>query len=143
MSVLALNPEEDKLADQVAGLSEILERAAEDARLVGPKGAEVILPPPIFELLRYVADELTDGNGVMVMPINKRLTTNQAAELLNVSRPYLVKLLEEKVIPFEYVGSHRRIRLTDLLAYREQREIEREEALASMVRKSEEADLPY
>lgn len=143
MTVLALNPEENKLALQVAELSEALERAEDDARLVGVGGAEITLPAPVYELLHYVAEELSRGNGVMVVPINKQLTTNQAAELLNVSRPYLVKLLEEKLIPFEYVGSHRRIRLSDLLAYREQRAKEREETLTDMVRKSEEAGLPY
>lgn len=143
MSVLALNPEEDKLVDQVAELSDILEGDVDEARLVGASGVEIILPPPIYELLRYVADALTGGNGVMIMPVNKLMTTNQAAELLNVSRPYLVKLLKEKLIPFEYVGSHRRIRLADLLTYREDRDRDREEALTEMVRRSEEAELPY
>lgn len=144
MGVLALNPDEEQLADQTAELAEALEDADyAEVKLIAPDGEAIAMPLPIYQMLRNVVGELRRGNGVVIMPVNKLLTSNQAAEILNVSRPFLVKLLKEKGIPFEYVGSHRRIRLADLLAYREERELEREEALTRMVRRSEEAKLPY
>lgn len=144
MTVLALDPEQDKLSARAAELAEVLESGDEaSVRLIGSDGESVPIPMPIFRLLRNVVADLKRGNGVLIMPLNKLLTTNQAADILNVSRPYLVKLLKEKRIPFEYVGSHRRIRLADLLEYRHERDQEREEALTSMVRRSEEAELPY
>lgn len=144
MSVLALNPEENALAQQAADLSDLLERAEEShATMTGQAGDSIEIPLPIFELIKNVVGELRRGNGVVIMPVNKLLTTNQAAEVLNVSRPYLVRLLNEKKILFEYVGAHRRIRLKDLLAYQEKRDLVREQALADMVRRGEEADLPY
>lgn len=144
MGVLALNPDEDQLADQTAELAAALEDADyAEVKLVTPDGEPIVIPLPIYELLRNVVGELRRGNGVVIVPVNKLLTSNQAAEILNVSRPFLVKLLIEKGIPFEYVGSHRRIRLADLLAYRQERELKREEALTNMVRKNEEAQLPY
>lgn len=106
-------------------------------------GEPIELPLPIYFVLRDVVAELNRGNGVVIMPVNKVLTSNQAGDILNVCRPFLVRLLNEKRIPFEYVGSHRRIRLSYLLQYRYQREREREDALSAMVRRSEEAGLPY
>lgn len=144
MSVLALSPEEESLSEKTSELAALLESVVRsEITLTIPEGESVELPPPILELLRNVVAELNRGNGVVIVPVNKLLTTNQAAEVLNVSRPYLVGLLNEKKIPFEYVGAHRRIRLQDVLAYQETRDKERELALADMVRRSEEAKLPY
>ncbi len=75
------------------------------------------------------------------MPYSKLLTTNQGAELLNVSRPYLIRLLEAGKIPYQKVGSHRRIRFDDLMAYRATRDAERRRALAKLTRLSGEYGL--
>jgi excisionase family DNA binding protein len=87
------------------------------------------LPVELYRLLRQVVGALQQGLAVTVAPSTKTLTTQQAAELLGVSRPTLVKLLDENKIPFERAGSHRRILLRDLLDYRERRRAEQYAAL--------------
>ncbi len=115
----------DKL---IAGLDAV----GETPRLVGPDGASVELPVEIHGVLLRVVEELRAGNGISVVPVETVLTTAQAAELLNVSRPHLVKLLEQGALPHHMAGSHRRIKFGDLMAFRDQRVQEREDALAKM-----------
>ncbi len=143
---ITLDPHQGALAKQAAQVAEVLEHAEiekEPARLVDSHGHTVELPAPLFEVLSSIADHLQRGHGVVVMPQHKLLTSNQAAEILHVSRPHLIKLLDEKAIPFEYVGTHRRIRFSDLISYQEVRNRAREDALAEMVRVGEDNSLPY
>ena len=72
-----------------------------------------------------------------MIPLSKALTTQQAASLLNVSRPYLIKLLDEKAIPYTMVGTHRRIRYRDLMEYKQRADAEQEQALEDLTRLSE------
>ena len=88
------------------------------AQLLDDGGALVAVPAEIVAALRIIVEHLTAGNGVSVVPIHAELTTVDAAELLNVSRPRLIKLLDANALPFRMVGTHRRIRLVDVLAYR-------------------------
>ena len=76
-----------------------------------------------------------------MIPVHKSLTTQEAADLLNVSRPYLVKLLEKGAIPFEKVGSHRRIKAEDLFRYRSQIQQEKKAALDELARQAQELDM--
>lgn len=84
-------------------------------------GDQVELPGEVYRVLRQVVDALQQGLAVTVAPVNQTLTTQQAADLLAVSRPTVIKLLDEGKFPFERVGTHRRVLLRDLLRYRDER----------------------
>ena len=72
-----------------------------------------------------------------LVPLKQELTTQEAANLLNVSRPFLIKLLEQGEIPYIKVGSHRRIRFEDLMAYRQQRDLKRRQSLKELTQFSQ------
>ncbi|MGH9277575.1 MAG: excisionase family DNA-binding protein, partial [Acidimicrobiales bacterium] len=108
---------------------------------VGPDGDAIELPEGIHEMLVSIVENLKAGNGVTVIPMHAELTTVEAAELLNVSRPFLIKQLEAGALPFRMVGTHRRLRLADVLAYRDRMDEQAEEALAAMTAEAEELDL--
>lgn len=133
MTPVAAKPEDH---EQLRRLSQLLEDVAHSrakrvpsCRLVGPRGEEVTLPPAVFYVLERVAEVLARGDSVTVVPVGRELTTQQAADLLNVSRQYLVRLLDEGRIPFSKTGKHRRLRIDDVLAYRRVRDDERRSAL--------------
>lgn len=110
-------------------------------KLVGPQGEELVLPPEAFEVLRQAVSALNAGLAVTIAPHGQRLTTQEAADFLGVSRPTLVRLLENGEIPFERPGRHRRVLLADLLAYRERVRNDRQASLARMVEITHDADL--
>lgn len=92
----------------------------------------VELPEDVYRALRKVVDAMRDGLAVTVVPSSQTLTTQQAADLLGVSRPTVVKLLEQGRLQFERIGTHRRLFLRDLLEYRQQRRREQYAALDAM-----------
>jgi excisionase family DNA binding protein len=94
-------------------------------------GDQVELPEEVYLALRKIVDAMQSGLAVSVVPQTTRLTTQQAADLLNVSRPTIVKLLDEGEIPFEKAGTHRRVLLADLLDYRERRRERQYDMLAA------------
>jgi excisionase family DNA binding protein len=100
-----------------------------EARLVGPQGEQHLVPAPLYGLLRGLLDNLKRGEAVTVLPHDALLTTQQAAQILNVSRPYLYRLIEEHAVPVVMVGSHRRLRIHDVLQLRDQRHQVRRSAL--------------
>lgn len=103
---------------------------------------QVELPAEVYRVLRQVVEALQQGLAVTVVPSTQTVTTQQAAELLGVSRPTVIKLLSEGRIPYERTGSHRRIMLRELLAYREARRAEQYAALeATSVSLGDEEDL--
>ena len=110
-------------------------------KLVGPQGEEIILPKSIFHVLQRIVYHMMLGRAITIVPINKELTTQEAADILNVSRPYLVKLLKDGQIPFHKVGTHRRIRFSDLMDYKRQRDAERTRGLAELTQMSQEFGL--
>lgn len=112
-----------------------------EASLVGPDGERINLPESLFRVLRQVIHALAEDQAVSVVPVHKQLTTQQAADLLNVSRPYLVQLLEDGKIPYSKTGTHRRVHLDDLMVYMKVRDAERERAMERLVRLSEELGL--
>lgn len=101
-------------------LAPALAEAGENARvLVAGSHAEPIpIPAAAARMLLTVLSEMADGNAVSLIPQHADLTTQQAANLLNVSRPYLVRLLDDGKITFHRTGTHRRVRLRDALAYK-------------------------
>jgi len=107
--------------------------------------AELLLPLPALRLLLDVLQEMGKGNGVTITPIQKEMTTQQAADFLMVSRPYLIEeLLEKGQIPYRKVGNRRRIRYDDLLRYKAEEEQEiarREEVMQKLVAETERLGL--
>jgi excisionase family DNA binding protein len=123
-------------------LDEMLSRAQGRAVLRDPSGnKEFRLPHSVYRALEQVLHEMARGNAVQVLPVKAELSTQQAADLLNVSRPHLVKLLERGELPYHYVGTHRRVVLEDLLVYKEKRDRERLEALDEITRASDDLGL--
>ena len=105
-------------------------RSSLQPRLVGPTGEQIPLPEPMFHLLARMAEVLARGDAVTIVPVGQELTTQQAADLLNVSRQYLIRLLDANELPFSRTGGkHRRLRIEDVLAYKAKRDREREEGL--------------
>ncbi len=101
----------------------------------------VVLPVAAVRLLGALLAELAKGNAVTLMPLNAELTTQEAAELLNVSRPFLVGLLESGQLPYHKVGTHRRVRFADLMIYKRRRDEESESALRELAALSQELKL--
>lgn len=122
-------------------LSQVAPKNQARPRLVGSDGESIDLPDDLFKVLRRAVHILARGDAVSIVPVHAELTTQQAADMLNISRPHLVSLLESNEIPFQRTGKHRRIRLGDLLEYKRKRDEQRREQLAQLTRISEEHGL--
>jgi excisionase family DNA binding protein len=111
--------------------------------LVGAKsGDQVEIPQEVHRVLRKVVDALSHGLAVTVAPTSTTLTTQQAADLLGITRPTVIKILDQAGIPFTRIGTHRRLLLSDVLAYRERRRAQQYAALeATAVDVDDEDDL--
>ena len=101
----------------------------------------ILVREPIAYLLRQLVHDLVQGNSFTIVPVHKELTTQEAADILNVSRQYLVELLAAGAIPFTLVGTHRRIRFGDLMDYKERRDATRREGLSHLTKKSQKLGL--
>lgn len=113
------------------------------ASLRSPDGHQLEIPTSIYRVLVAAVAAMAQGNAVSIVPVHHELTTQQAADLLNVSRPHLVKLVDADEIPHRKTGSHRRIHFEDLMRYRDLRDAQRAEALRELTRKSAEYGLEY
>jgi excisionase family DNA binding protein len=122
--------------EALLGLARFLEMHTEPALLLGPDGEQAPLPEAVYQVLVQVVEALREGKIITVVPQTQRLTTQEAADFLGVSRPTIVKLLEQGKIPYDQPGRHRRILFSDLLRYVEQR---REDRAAVLDRMTEEA----
>jgi excisionase family DNA binding protein len=108
------------------------------AALIGPGEDRISLPEPIYRVLVRALRFLERGEGVMIVPSTQEMTTQSAADMLGVSRQYVVQLLEEGKIPFHKVGTHRRVAMRDILEYRRKRDAARKRMLGEIAREAVE-----
>ncbi|MEY4531456.1 MAG: hypothetical protein RLZZ156_2177 [Deinococcota bacterium] len=101
------------------------------------------LPPVAVRLLERILSELAEGNAVAVTPIQPEISTQEAADILNVSRPYLIGLLEKNTIPHRKIGTHRRVPLKALLEYKAKQKAKAEQAMQELADLSQELGLGY
>lgn len=103
----------------------------------------VAVPTSALRLLIQILGELAEGNAVRVIPISAELSTQEAADLLNISRPHLIKLLEDGEIPFHKTGRHRRILFSDVVRFKTLREIASRDAMYKLAQEAQELGLGY
>jgi excisionase family DNA binding protein len=127
-----------RLAPQLAGSND-----CQQLHIVEPGGTSelVTIPASAFRLLVAILAEMASGNAIRLIPHHAELTTQQAADLLNVSRPYLVRLLDEGRMPFHRVGTHRRVLFKDVMTYRAEHRRARRAALDELSRLDQELEL--
>lgn len=109
----------------------------------GAKGETLVLPASSLKLLADILQQMAQGHGVAVLPIDAELSTQQAAEVLHVSRPFLVKLLDERKLPHRKVGAHRRVLLRDVLDYKQKVDSERLKVLQELADQAQELGMGY
>lgn len=134
-----MNPQQE--AHYIKQLERILNLENSQAKLVAANGEEIYIPESVHQVLREVVHAMSLGQAISIVPHQRELTTQEAADILNVSRPHLIKLLEQGEIPYITVGTHRRIRSQDLMKYKEQRDNKRGQLLDKLIEMTEEAGL--
>lgn len=138
-------PEAAKAAgDALRALAAIKRRSPRAVKVrVGEAPNEVALPREAFDLLLTILGEMADGNAVTVVPVTAELTTQQAADVLQVSRPFLIQLLDAGKIPFRLVGTHRRVLARDVFRYRDEARAASESAMDELAAISQKHGLGY
>ena len=111
--------------------------------VINNKEKTLTVPLSAIKLLADILTQMSEGNAVTLTPVHAELTTQEAADLLNVSRPYLVNLLDENKIPHRKVGSRRKVLAKDILAYKKNIDKQRMKTLDELAKKSQELDLGY
>jgi excisionase family DNA binding protein len=106
-------------------------------------GEEFVLPKLATRLIAHLLTEMAQGNAVTIIPIHAHLTTQEAADFLNVSRPYLIRLLEDGKVPFQLVGTHRRVRFEDLMTFKTASEAKRREVMEELAAQSQQEGMGY
>lgn len=127
--------------EAIKKLQQILSIESAQVKLVASNGEEILIPESVYNLLGQIVRAMASGQAVSIVTHNRELTVNQAADLLNVSRSFIVKLLDEGAIPSIEVGSRRRILFQDLMTYKQQRKVQRRQLLDELIEMTEEAGL--
>jgi excisionase family DNA binding protein len=122
---------------QIRDLRQLIQ--AGNAKLVGSDGRQIAIPQPVHDLLLVILNTLNTGKAISIVPEHRQLTTQRAANILGVSRVFLVGLLKGGEIAFHMVGTHRRIYLRDLLDYKRRRDATRHTAIDNMAKAEVEA----
>jgi excisionase family DNA binding protein len=120
-----------------------VERVQMTLKVDGQPTEDLILPGHVLQILLEVLSEMSKGNAISLVPHHHELSTQEAANLLNVSRPFLVGLLEKGDIPFRKVGTHRRVLLKDVMAYKERIDQRRKASLDELTALSQEEGMGY
>ena len=139
-------PESSRQAQEALRKFRSVRRRAKLVRvLTGREGKEVTVQVPreAFELFTQILAHMANGNAVTLVPVHAELTTQQAADLLNVSRPFLIGLLDEGEIPYRMVGTHRRVRAEDVLQYQRSSYDKSTKALDELSRIAQDEQLGY
>ena len=129
-----LPPSDSSLIEEIEAF--LVQYGSGQASLIAPDGTKTEIPAPVYGVLRRVVQAMANGSAVTVAPVSMRLTTSQAAEILAVSRPTLVRLLEDGAIPYEQPRRHRLLRLDDVLAYKAEQKSRRRRILADLTRQA-------
>ena len=143
---------DEATANQAAEAVDVLERflrqhptlhAASVSLTANDSDTTLEIPGQALRLLVDILAQIANGNAVTVAPVHAELTTQQAADVLNVSRPYLVKLLEDRKLPYRRVGNRRRVLLADLLAYKRIDDVERRAIADELTSEAQRLGLDY
>ena len=126
----------EKEVESIQHLDSILS-AISPAKLVGTDGKEISIPDAVYSVMRQAIHIMASGQAVSLVPLDCQLTLQQAADILNVSCSFLLKLLEQEKIPYIKAGSHQRIQFKDLMAYKQQRGLERRQSLQELTQLSQ------
>ncbi len=137
----------DEEAERAKNFSRILAKEfapAESVTIQRDDGDESIeIPRQVFNVLMRVLAVMSEGKAFSLIPMDKELTTQQAADILNVSRPYLNKILDLGDIAHRKVGRNRRIKFSDLMEYKKSQEQKSKDALQELANQSQELDMGY
>jgi excisionase family DNA binding protein len=133
------------LSSQILAQSLQISGSSHHIKIVAPDGSEqnVEIPAVAVNLLVEVLTQIAQGNTVNLLPIQAELTTQEAANLLNISRPHLIKIIDRGDLPCRKVGKHRRILSTDLVIYKQQKDRLRAAALDELAALSQELNMGY
>ena len=130
----------DKEHKQLVRMVDML-RSGKKTRLVSEDGTECFLSDTMLHVVERAAHVLVHGQAVSVVPRHRELTTQEAADILNISRPYLIRLLDKDTLPYNKTGSHRRLKLEDVLAYKAKRDKTTDESLDQLAQLSQDLGL--
>lgn len=135
---------DDANADTVAARSahEALEEPSAQL-VIRARGREIVLPEPAVVAIKEALAELAEGHAIRVLRDDREVTTQEAADILNLSRPHFVRMLEQGKLPFHRVGTHHRVLLADVLEYKAQRSAQREAAFRELADEAQKSGLGY